>query len=166
MKKENELIEFIKSHDKIRPSSWQIRLTYPGYKAMRYHKISNYLFKHKMVFLANLIHSHSYKVTGIDIGIKAKLSKVVFIDHGSGVVIGEDAVIGKNVIIYQGVTLGAKGNEKPGVKRHPTIEDDVIIGANSIILGDIVVGRGSIIAAGSVITKDVSPNSIVIQKRR
>ncbi len=161
-----ELIEFIKTHDKVKPSTLQIILTYPGFKAIYYYKIANFFSRHKMNLIANMITFRARKKTGIEIAPKATLGKNIFIDHGFGVVIGEDAVIGDNVIIYQGVTLGAKGTEKVGEKRHPTIGNNVIIGANSIILGHIKVGDNSIIGAGSVILHDVNENSTVIQKRR
>ncbi len=165
-KKTESYFSFVKKHDKAARNNIQIFFTYPGYKALVYYRISHFLFKHHMKLFAEIITFHARKKTGIEIHPSAKIGRNLFIDHGFGVVIGSDSVIEDNVVIYQGVTLGAKGTEQIGIKRHPTIKSGVIIGAGSIILGDVIIGNGAIIGAGSIVTKDVAPYSKIVQKRR
>ncbi len=152
-------IKTIKKNDPAIHSTLEVFL-YPSFKAQLYHKISSFFYKKKLFFLARLISEHAKRRTGIEIHPGAKIGKNLFIDHGNGVVIGETTIIGNNVVMFHGVTLGGRGNTKG--KRHPTIKDNVYIGCGAKILGNIIVGKNSKIGAGSVILKDVSPNSTVV----
>ncbi len=134
---------------------------YPSLKAIFYHKIAHKLYKKKRFVLSWIISQRSRRITGIEIHPGAKIGEKLFIDHGMGVVIGETAEIGNNVLMYHGVTLGGIGGVK-GSKRHPTIEDDVIIGAGAKILGPITIGKGAKIGAHSVVLEDVPPYSTAV----
>lgn len=136
-------------------------LTTPSIKAQAYHRIAHYFYQKKKPFLAKLFASHARKVTGIEIHPGAVIGEDLFIDHGMGVVIGETARIGKNVTIFHQVTLGGIGGAA-GEKRHPTIEDDVLIGAGAQILGDITIGRGAKIGANAVVLHDIPPYSTAV----
>ena len=141
-------------------NKFEIFFTYGGFKALYRHRFAHWFYNHKMKFLAKVISCGTRRKTGIDIHPAAKIAGGVFIDHGVGVVIGETVEIGTNVLIYQGVTLGGTGKDTG--KRHPTIEDNVMISAGAKVLGPIVVGHNSKIGAGSVVLKDVPPNSTVV----
>lgn len=132
----------------------------PSFKALIRYKIANYFYRHKMFFIARYILEKTKRKTGIEIHPGAKIGKNLFIDHGFGVVIGQTAIIGNDVVIFHGVTLGGVGN-KPG-KRHPTVEDNVLIGAGAKILGDITIGKNSKIGANAVVLKDVPENCTVV----
>ncbi len=138
----------------------EIILTYSGFKAICKYRLAHWLYLKKWYLLARIISQRARKKTGIEIHPGAKIGKGIFIDHGSGVVIGETTEIGDNVTIYQGVTLGGTG--KNVGKRHPTIEDDVMISAGSKVLGPVIIGKGSKIGAGSVVLKNVPPYSTVV----
>lgn len=131
----------------------EILLTYSGVKALWRYRIAHWFYKKKRYLTARLISQRARKLTGIEIHPGATLGKGIFIDHGSGVVIGETTEIGDNVTIYQGVTLGGTGKDTG--KRHPTIESGVMISAGAKVLGPVVIGEGSKIGAGSVVLKDV-----------
>jgi len=135
-------------------------LIYQGVWAIYLHRIAHLLYKLKVPFIPRLISQISRFLTGIEIHPGAKIGKGFFIDHGAGVVIGETAEIGDNVTIYQGVTLGGTGKEKG--KRHPTVGNNVIIGAEAVILGNITIGDNSRIGAGALVTKSVCPNCTVV----
>ena len=154
-----KLIKMIKKHDPAVRSTAEI-LLYQGFWAIFYHKIAHSLYKCKLYFLARLISQISRFLTGIEIHPGAKISNEVFIDHGSGVVIGETAEVGNRVLIYHGVTLGGTGKEIG--KRHPTVGNDVIIGANATILGPITIGDGAKIGASAVVVKDVPPHATIV----
>lgn len=141
-------------------SKWEIFFTYGGFKALYRHRFAHWFYNHGMKCLAHRISAVTRRKTGIDIHPAAKIAGGVFIDHGVGVVIGETVEIGTNVLIYQGVTLGGTGKDTG--KRHPTIEDNVMISAGAKVLGPILVGHNSKIGAGSVVLKDVPPNSTVV----
>lgn len=141
-------------------SKLEIYLTYGGLKALRKYRKAHWLYTHGFKLWAQLVSAHARKVTGVDIHPAAKIAGGVFIDHGVGVVIGETAEIGKNVIIYQGVTLGGTGKDVG--KRHPTVEDNVMLSAGAKVLGPITIGEGSKIGAGSVVLKNVPPHSTVV----
>lgn len=134
---------------------------YPSIKALFYHKIAHKLYKKKKFILSWIISQRARRITGIEIHPGAKIGKKLFIDHGMGVVIGETAEIGNNVLMYHGVTLGGIGGEK-NAKRHPTIEDDVVIGAGAKILGPVTIGRGAKIGANSVVLEDIPPYSTAV----
>ena len=138
----------------------EIILTYSGIHALWSHRIAHFLYRHKAFLLARIISQVSRFFTGIEIHPGASIGKGVFIDHGMGVVIGETCEIGDYVTIFQGVTLGGTGKEKG--KRHPTLEDHVMVSSGAKILGSIRVGRCAKIGAGSVVLKDVPANSTVV----
>ncbi|HHW67135.1 MAG TPA: serine O-acetyltransferase [Epulopiscium sp.] len=129
---------------------------YPSFHAVLFHRVAHYLYNHKRYFLARLISQISRWITGIEIHPGAKIGKGLFIDHGMGVVIGETCEIGDNVTIYQGVTLGGTGKDKG--KRHPTIGNNVMIGAGAKILGPFKVGDNSRIGSGTVVLSEVPEN--------
>ncbi|HHV38856.1 MAG TPA: serine O-acetyltransferase [Tepidimicrobium sp.] len=134
---------------------------YPGLKAVLYHKLGHWLYNKERYTLAWIISQRARRKTGIEIHPGAKLGKKLFIDHGVGVVIGETAEVGNNVTMYHGVTLGGIGG-KSNTKRHPTVEDDVMIGAGAKILGPITIGRGAKIGANAVVLEDVPPYTTVV----
>lgn len=152
-------IAVIKDRDPAIKSSWEVFL-YPSFKAILKYRTAHKLYQRKHYFLARLISQRAARKTGIEIHPGAKIGEGFFIDHGHGVVIGETAIIGDNVTLYQGVTLGGTGKEKG--KRHPTVGNNVLIGAGAKILGSFTIGDNSKIGAGSVILKDVPPNSTVV----
>ena len=138
----------------------EIVVCYPGVHAVFFHKISNFFWKLKLKLLGRIISNISRFLTGIEIHPAVKIGKNFFIDHGMGIVIGETTVIGDNVSIYQGVTLGGTKWEKR--KRHPSISDNVVIGAGAKVLGPITVGKNSKIGANSVVTRNVPSNTVVV----
>jgi serine O-acetyltransferase len=159
-KRLKEDIEVIFEQDPAARSYLEVILTYSGLHAIWAHRIAHALYKRKFYFLARLISQISRFFTGIEIHPGAKIGRRFFIDHGMGVVIGETCEIGDNVTVYQGVTLGGTGKEKG--KRHPTIKDNCLIAAGAKVLGSITIGENSKIGAGSVVLKDVPPNSTVV----
>jgi serine O-acetyltransferase len=138
----------------------EIILLYPGLHALVYYRIAHALYKMKLFLLARLLSQAGRFFTGIEIHPGAKIGKRFFIDHGLGVVIGETAIVGDDVLLYQGSTLGGTGIVKG--KRHPTIGNNVVIGAGAKVLGNIVIGDNSYIGANAVVIKDVPPNSTVV----
>ncbi|MGB9814257.1 MAG: serine O-acetyltransferase EpsC [Thermovenabulum sp.] len=156
-----EEAKLIMKKDKAAKSLLEVILCYPGLHALIFYRLAHKFYLKKMYFIARLISNLGRFFTGIDIHPGAKIGKGLFIDHGIGVVIGETAEIGNNVTIYHGVTLGATGNET-NVKRHPTVEDDVVIGAGAKILGPVRIGRGAKIGANAVVLKDVPPYTTVV----
>ena len=138
----------------------EVILLYPGFHAIILHRVSHFLYKHKLRFLPRLISQISRHLTGIEIHPGAKLGNRLFIDHGMGIVIGETAEVGDNCTIYHGVTLGGTG--KDILKRHPTIGNNVIIGAGAKLLGPIIVGDNVKIGAGAVVLKNIENNSTVV----
>lgn len=145
----------------------EVIITYPGFYALCIYRLANALHKLLVPLVPRLMGEYAHEKTGIDINPGAQIGEGIFIDHGTGVVIGETSVIGKNVKIYQGVTLGALSVKKKlqHIKRHPTIEDDVVIYANAIILGgETIIGKGSIIGGNVWLTDSVAPNSVVFNK--
>ena len=141
-------------------------LTYPGVKAIFFYKIANFFAIAKFDLVARIISQFSRFLTGIEIHPKAKIGKNLFIDHGMGVVIGETSDVGDNVTIYHNVTLGGiapsiNSNEQRDMKRHPTLEDNVVVGSGAQILGPVVIGKNSLIGSNSVVTKNVSEKSVM-----
>ncbi len=159
MKYIKEEFELIKKRDPSIKSIFEVFL-YPSFKAKLYYKISNKLYRKKHYFLARYVSEKLKKKTGIEIHPGATIGKNLFIDHGVGIVIGETAVIGDNVTIYQGATLGTTG--KVIENRHPIVGDNVIIGAGAIILGPLKIGNNAKIGAGAVVLGDVEENSTVV----
>ena len=162
-----EYIESIKKRDPAAKSKISILLTYPGVKALFFHRIANFFSKAKFDLVARLISQLSRFFTGIEIHPKAEIGKNFFIDHGMGVVIGETSEIGDNVTIYHATTLGGispsiKSDEQRYVKRHPTLKNNVIVGSGAQVLGPIVVGENAKIGANAVVTKDVPANAVMV----
>lgn len=155
-----EDIAVIFEQDPAARSYLEVVLTYAGLHAIWAHRIAHLLYKQRFFFLARMISQVSRFFTGIEIHPGARIGRRLFIDHGMGVVIGETCEIGDNVTLYQGVTLGGTGKEKG--KRHPTIQDNVLIATGAKVLGSITIGENSKIGAGSVILKEVPPNSTVV----
>ena len=149
-----EEIQIIKERDPAIHSSMEVFL-YPSFKVMMHYRIAHKLYLKKHFFLARYISQRGVRKTGIEIHPGARIGKGLFIDHGNGVIIGETAVIGDNVTIYQGVTLGGTGKEHG--KRHPTVEDNVMISAGAKVLGSFTIGANSKIGAGSVVLSEVPP---------
>lgn len=141
-------------------STLEVIFCYPGLHAVWVHRVSHFLWEKHFYFLARLLSHISRMFTGIEIHPGAKLGRRVFIDHGSGVVIGETAEVGNDVLIYMGVVLGGTALEK--TKRHPTIENDVVIGSGAAVLGPITIGRGAKIGAGSVVIRPVPPEATAV----
>lgn len=138
----------------------EVLFCYPGLHALEMHRIAHWFYRHRLFFIARLISHISRFLTGVEIHPGAKIGRGVFIDHGMGVVIGETTEIGDNVTLYQGVVLGGSGKEKG--KRHPTIEDNVVIAAGAKVLGSFRVGANARIGAGAVVLSEVPPNSTVV----
>jgi serine O-acetyltransferase len=155
-----EQIETIFREDPAAKSVLEIFLCYPGFHAVVFHRFSHYLYNSGVPLLPRVISQLSRFLTGIEIHPGAAIGRRFFIDHGMGVVIGETADIGDDVLLYQGVTLGGTGNERG--KRHPTIGNNVVIGAGAKVLGSIRIGNNVKIGAGSVVVKPVPDNSTVV----
>ncbi len=153
-------IRVIFERDPAARSVAEILLCYPGFHAVRFHHAAHWLWTHGIKVPARILSHISRTLTGIEIHPGATIGEGFFIDHGMGVVIGETTEIGENVTLYHGVTLGGTTWNKG--KRHPTIEDNVIIGAGAAVLGNIRIGRNSKIGSGSVVNRDVPPNSTVV----
>jgi serine O-acetyltransferase len=159
-KRLREDIEVVFEQDPAARTYLEVILTYSGLHAIWAHRIAHALYKRRFFFLARVISQVSRFFTGIEIHPGAKIGRRFFIDHGMGVVIGETCEIGDNVTVFQGVTLGGTGKEKG--KRHPTIQDNVLIATGAKVLGSITIGENSKIGAGSVVLKEVPPNSTVV----
>lgn len=138
----------------------EILLTYPGLRAIVFHRTAHFLFKMKTPFLPRLISQLARHFTGIEIHPEAKIGKGFFVDHGMGVVIGETSILGDNVTLFQGVTLGGTGKERG--KRHPTLGNNVVVGAGAKILGNITIGDNVQVGANAVVIRSVPPHSTVV----
>ena len=163
----NEFLESIIKRDPAAKSKLSIILTYPGAKAVFFHKIANFFAIAKFNLIARIISQFSRFLTGIEIHPKANIGKNLFIDHGMGVVIGETSDIGDNVTIYHMATLGGispsvNSNEQRNIKRHPTLKDNVVVGSGAQILGPVTVGKNAKIGANAVVTKDVPENAVMV----
>lgn len=155
-----EDINAVKARDPAARSSLEIFFLYPGLRAVRMHRRANFFYRHGHKFIARYISQKAVRKTGIEIHPAATIGKRLFIDHGTGVVIGETAVIGDDVTIYQGVTLGGTGHDTG--KRHPTIGNGVLIGSGAKVLGPFKVGDNSRIAAGAVVLNEIPPDSTAV----
>lgn len=153
-------IRVIFERDPAAKSIWEVILCYPGLHAVTMHRLAHWLYLRKLVILPRMISQFSRFLTGIEIHPGAKIGQGFFIDHGTGVVIGETAEVGNDVTIYQGVTLGGTGKEKG--KRHPTIGNNVVIGTGAKILGSFKIGDNVKIGAGSVVNKAVPNDTTVV----
>ena len=163
----NEFLESIIKRDPAAKSKLSIILTYPGAKAVFFHKIANFFAIAKFHLVARIISQFSRFLTGIEIHPRANIGKNLFIDHGMGVVIGETSEIGDNVTIYHMATLGGispsiNSNEQRNIKRHPTLKDNVVVGSGAQILGPVTVGKNAKIGANAVVTKDVPENAVMV----
>ena len=160
-------LQSIIDRDPAAKSKLSLILTYPGVKAIFFHRIANFFSVAKFDLIARIISQFSRFLTGIEIHPGAKIGKNLFIDHGMGVVIGETSDIGDNVTIYHMATLGGiapsiNSNDQRNIKRHPTIEDEVVIGSGAQVLGPVTVGRCAKIGANAVITKDVPEKAVMV----
>ena len=163
----NEFLQSIIDRDPAAKSKISLILTYPGIKAVFFHKIANFFYLAKIDLAARFISQLSRFFTGIEIHPGAKIGKNLFIDHGMGVVIGETSEIGNNVTIYHMVTLGGispsiDSNNQRQIKRHPTLMDNVVVGSGAQVLGPIEVGKNAKIGSNAVVTKDVPENAVMI----
>ena len=163
----HEYLQSIIDRDPAAKSKISVILTYPGVKAVFFHKIANFFAIAKFDLIARIISQFSRFLTGIEIHPKAKIGKNLFIDHGMGVVIGETSEIGDNVTIYHMATLGGispsiNSNEQREVKRHPTLKDNVVVGSGAQVLGPVIVGKNAKIGANAVVTKDVPENAVMV----
>ena len=162
-----DFLQSIIDRDPAAKSKLSLILTYPGVKAIFFHKIANFFAIAKFDLVARIISQFSRFLTGIEIHPKAKIGKNLFIDHGMGVVIGETSEIGDNVTIYHMATLGGispsvNSNEQRNIKRHPTLKDNVVVGSGAQILGPVTVGKNAKIGANAVVTKDVPENAVMV----
>ncbi|SDN92740.1 serine O-acetyltransferase [Alkalicoccus daliensis] len=153
-------VDVVLEQDPAARNRFEVILTYSGVHAIWAHRISHWLWKKKIYFIARFLSQVSRFFTGIEIHPGAQIGQRLFIDHGMGVVIGETCEIGNDVTIFQGVTLGGTGKEKG--KRHPTLEDHVLVASGAKVLGSMRIGKHSRIGAGSVVLKEVPPNSTVV----
>jgi serine O-acetyltransferase len=163
----NDFLESIIKRDPAARSKLSLILTYPGVKAIFFHRIANFFSITKFHLVARIISQFSRFLTGIEIHPNAKIGKNLFIDHGMGVVIGETSDIGDNVTIYHMATLGGiapsiNSDDQRNVKRHPTLKENVVVGSGAQILGPVVVGKNAKIGANAVVTKDVPENAVMV----
>ena len=163
----NDFLESIIKRDPAARSKLSLILTYPGVKAVFFHRIANFFSIAKFHLVARIISQFSRFLTGIEIHPNAKIGKNLFIDHGMGVVIGETSDIGDNVTIYHMATLGGiapsiNSDNQRNVKRHPTLKENVVVGSGAQILGPVVVGKNAKIGANAVVTKDVPENAVMV----
>ena len=150
----------IQRKDPAARSVLEVILLYPGFHILVYHRIAHWLYRHKRFFLARWVSQHGRRRTGIEIHPGATIGKCLFIDHGMGIVFGETAEIGDNCTIYHGVTLGGTGKDTG--KRHPTLGDNVLIGAGTKVLGPVYIGDNARIGAGSVVLKNLPANCTAV----
>ena len=163
----NSFLESIINRDPAAKSKLSVILTYPGVKAVFFHRIANFFSIAKLDLIARIISQFSRFLTGIEIHPKAKIGENLFIDHGMGVVIGETSEIGNNVTIYHMVTLGGispsiNSDNQRDSKRHPTLMDNVVVGSGAQVLGPVVIGKNAKIGANAVVTKDVPENAVMV----
>ena len=163
----NDYLQSIIDRDPAAKSKLGVVLTYPGVKAVFFHKIAHFFSVAKFDLIARIISQFSRFLTGIEIHPNAKIGKNLFIDHGMGVVIGETSEIGNNVTIYHMVTLGGispsiESNEQRNIKRHPTLMDNVVVGSGAQILGPVTIGKNAKVGANAVVTKDVPENAVMV----
>jgi serine O-acetyltransferase len=155
-----EDVATVREHDPAAKSRLEVFLCYSGLHAVWFYRINRWLWNHRLFLLGRFLSQVARFLTGIEIHPGAKIGQRLFIDHGVGVVIGETAIVGDDVTLYQGVTLGGTGKEQG--KRHPTIENSVVVGSGAKILGNITVGRNCRIGAGSVVLRNVPEDSTVV----
>ena len=166
-------LSFFMDSDPAVDSKEEVILAYPGFKAIRYYRIAHELFMLDVPLIPRIITEMAHSETGIDIHPEAQIGHHFTIDHGTGVVIGATCIIGNNVKLYQGVTLGAKsfpmdenGHPIKGIPRHPILEDDVIVYSNATILGRITIGKGTIIGGNLWVTESTKPGEHLVQAKK
>ena len=163
----NEYLDSVIDRDPAARSRLNVLINYPGVKAVAFYKLSHFLWKLNLYLLARMVSQFARFITGVEIHTGATIGKNLFLDHANSIVIGESSIIGDNCTIYHGVTLGGlspseNSQDQVGSKRHPTIEDNVIIGCQATILGPITVGHCSRIGASVVVLKDIPPYTTVV----
>jgi len=155
-----EDVAMVMEHDPAAKSRLEVLLCYSGLHAVWFYRVNHWLWNHRLLLLGRWLSQVARLLTGIEIHPGAEIGRRLFIDHGMGVVVGETAIVGNDVTLYQDVTLGGTGKERG--KRHPTLEDSVVVGGGARILGNIVVGKNCRIGAGSVVLRSVPPDSTVV----
>ncbi len=160
LKRLNETLSAYKARDPAARSKLEIFLLYPGVHALIFHRFAHFLYRHRLFFLARLVSQFSRHCTGIEIHPGATIGRRFVIDHGMGIVIGETAEIGDDVLLYQGVTLGGSGKEKQ--KRHPTIGNGVLVGAGAKVLGSFRVGDNARIASNAVVLQEIPDDATAV----
>jgi serine O-acetyltransferase len=155
-----ETIRAIRERDPAARSDLEVFLTYPGFHAVELHRVAHWLHRRGRRLLARVVSHLGRQMTGIEIHPGATIGKRLFIDHGMGVVVGETTIVGDDVTLYQGVTLGGTGKERG--KRHPTLEDGVVVGVGAKVLGAVTVGHGAKVGAGAVVLRDVPPHTTAV----
>jgi serine O-acetyltransferase len=153
-------IRAVRERDPASRSTLEVVLTSPGFHALVLHRAANWLWRRRLQLPGRMLSHINRALTGIEIHPGARIGRGVFIDHGMGVVVGETASIGDNVTMYQGVTLGGTGKQRG--KRHPTVEQDAVIGVGASVLGAVTIGEGARVGAGSVVLKDVPPHTTAV----
>lgn len=148
-----DFIDTYKKNDPSARTTLEIVLTYPGLWAVGYHRVAHFLYQKNFKLVARMLSMSARRMTGIEIHPGATIGRRLFIDHGMGVVIGETAIVGDDVIIFHGVTLGGRGDEKG--KRHPTVQDGVLLSAHAQIIGNVTIGKSAKIGANAVVLKDI-----------
>ena len=163
----NEYLDSVIDRDPAARSRLNVLINYPGVKAVAFYKLSHFLWKLNLYLLARMVSQFARFITGVEIHPGATIGKNLFLDHANSIVIGESSIIGDNCTIYHGVTLGGlspseNSKDQVGSKRHPTIEDNVIIGCQATILGPITIGHCSRVGASVVVLKDIPPYTTVV----
>ena len=153
-------IRAVRERDPAARTNLEVVLTSPGLHALAWHRASSWLWRHRLLLPGRLLSNAGRFFTGIEIHPGATIGRGVFIDHGMGVVVGETAIVGDDCTLYQGVTLGGTGKERG--KRHPTLGREVVVGVGASVLGDITVGDGARVGAGSVVLRDVPPHTTTV----
>ena len=156
-----DLIKSIQSRDPANPTTFEVILAYPGFHVLGFHTVASFLWHRGFRALGRLVSHIGRFLTGIEIHPGATIGKNLFIDHGMGTVIGETAIIGDNVTLYQNITLGGRGGITNG-KRHPTLKDNVMVGAGAVVLGAITIGEGARIGANAIVVKDMPEGSTAV----
>jgi serine O-acetyltransferase len=156
----SEQIRAIRERDPAARSTLEVLLTYPGLHAVLLHRVAHWLFLHRLSLLARVVSHLNRFLTGIEIHPGATIGKRLFIDHGMGVVVGETAIVGDDVTMYQNVTLGGTGHQRG--KRHPTLGNGVVVGVGAKVLGAVTIGEGARIGGGAVVLRDVPPHTTAV----
>ncbi len=156
-----DLIKSIQSRDPAKPTTFEVILAYPGFHILGFHALASFLWRYNLRALGRFVSYFGRFVTGIEIHPEAKIGKNLFIDHGTGTVIGQTAIIGDNVTLYQNVTLGGRGPWESG-KRHPTLKDNVMVGSGAVVLGDITIGKNARIGSNAIVVKDMPDDATAV----